>query len=82
MMAAIAFTAASSSFGQAGGPAPAPAHRQGPGLLQLILGHVDFVFITIAALSIWGLTLIIQASIKNRASVFMPERVERGTSQR
>jgi biopolymer transport protein ExbB len=74
MMAAIGFTIASSSFGQAGGAAPGtPAHKAGPGLLQLILGHIDFVFITIAALSVWGLTLIIQASIKNRASVFMPE---------
>jgi biopolymer transport protein ExbB len=41
-------------------------------LVQLIFGHLDFVFFTIAALSITGLTLIIQGFIKNRASVFMP----------
>jgi biopolymer transport protein ExbB len=71
MMAAIAVTAGN-SFGQANNAVPA-AHKPGPGLLQLILGHVDFVFITIAVLSIAGMTLIIQAFIKNRASVFMPE---------
>src|SRR4051812_20178761 len=76
MMAAIGVTVASSTFGQAtgAGPAgPAAPHKEGAKLLQLILGHVDFVFITIGVLSIWGLTLIIQASMKNRASVFMPE---------
>jgi len=76
VMAAIAVTAGS-SFGQAaggggGGAAGAPAAK-GPSLVQLILGHVDFVFITIAVLSIWGVALIIQAWLKNRASVFMPE---------
>lgn len=43
------------------------------GLLNLVLGHMDFIFWTIAALSVTGLTLIIQGFIKNRASVFMPE---------
>src|SRR5215469_4124421 len=74
MMVAIAITA-HSTFGQAtplAGGAAAP-HKQGPGLVQLILGHIDFVFITIAVLSVAGVTLIIQAAIKNRASVFMPE---------
>lgn len=71
MMAAIGFTAAS-SFGQAAG-ADAAAHPAAPSLMSLILGHIDFVFLTIAALSIAGLTLIIQGFIKNRASVFMPE---------
>jgi biopolymer transport protein ExbB len=44
------------------------------GLVHLILQNMgDGVFWTIAALSVVGLTLIIQAFIKNRASVFMPE---------
>jgi biopolymer transport protein ExbB len=41
-------------------------------LLQLILGHLDFVFFTIFILSIVGLALIIQGFIKNRESVMMP----------
>jgi biopolymer transport protein ExbB len=61
------------SFGQS---TPAPAATPAPsggGLIHLILSHIDFVFITIMCLSIWGLTLIIQAFIRNRAAVFMPE---------
>ena len=57
-------------------PAAPPGEPQQPraqGLIQLITSHIDFVFITIAVLSIAGLTLIIQGFIKNRASVFMPE---------
>ena len=54
------------------GTAPS-APRQGANLISLILGHIDAVFITIAILSVAGLTLIIQGFIKNRASVFMPE---------
>ena len=42
------------------------------------MGHIDFVFLTIAALSIAGLTLIIQGFIQNRREAFMPE----GTTQR
>jgi biopolymer transport protein ExbB len=72
MMAAIGFTAAS-SFGQAAAGGDAAAHPAVPSLLTMILGHIDFVFLTIAALSVAGLTLIIQGFIKNRASVFMPE---------
>src|SRR5688500_10026438 len=87
MMAAAVVTA-SSSFAQdapagsgSGGAAAAPtggASGNAPakpagGLLQLILGHVDAVTVTIVILSIIGLTLIIQGFIKNRASVFMPE---------
>ena len=64
--------------GGAGAAAPAAnageANRQtGAGILDLIIGHVDAVTITIVILSIIGLTLIIQGFIKNRASVFMPE---------
>jgi biopolymer transport protein ExbB len=64
----------STSFAQ---PAPAgntPAPTQAPaGLITLIMGHIDVVFITIAVLSIAGLTLIIQGFMKNRRSVFLPE---------
>ena len=42
-------------------------------LFSLILHNIDFVFITIALLSIVGITLIIQGFIKNRASVMLPE---------
>src|SRR5688500_19080316 len=62
--------AAAAPAGGAGGTAPA---KPAGGLLQLILGHVDAVTVTIVILSIIGLTLIIQGFIKNRASVFMPE---------
>jgi biopolymer transport protein ExbB len=86
MMTAAVITA-TASFAQdappAGGgagasAAPAPAGGQvtqkaAGGLLQLILGHIDAVTVTIVILSIVGLTLIIQGFIKNRASVFMPE---------
>lgn len=66
--------AAGTVMGQTPGaaaPSAAPAPRAG--LFQLIMGHLDFVFFTIFALSITGLTLIIQGFIKNRASVLMPE---------
>jgi biopolymer transport protein ExbB len=53
----------------AGGGAP-PAREN---LITIILSNIDGVFCTIVALSVVGLTLIIQAFIKNRASVFMPE---------
>jgi biopolymer transport protein ExbB len=62
---------AAASSGAAGATTTTP--HQGAGLIQLILGHIDAVFITIAVLSVAGLTLIIQGFIKNRASVFMPE---------
>src|SRR5947207_6834157 len=69
------FSLASASFAQPapGAPAGAPTdHPVTKGLMSLILGHIDFVFITIAILSILGLTLIIQGFIQNRESVFMP----------
>ena len=55
-------------------------------LLQLILGHLDFVFFTIFILSIIGLALIIQGFIKNREAVMMPpgstERIRNLIQQR
>jgi biopolymer transport protein ExbB len=51
----------------------APADKP-QGLFTLIMSHDDDPILwTIAALSVFGLTLIIQGFIKNRASVFMPE---------
>ncbi len=51
----------------------AAAHAQKQNLFSLILSNVDFVSITVALLSIVGLTLIIQGFIKIRSSVLMPE---------
>lgn len=69
---AVLLVAAGTALGQAAPAAPAEApHSAGP--FQMIMGHLDFVFFTIFALSIVGLTLIIQGFIKNRASVLMPE---------
>jgi biopolymer transport protein ExbB len=67
----------STGYGQEPPTAPdaaAAAPHFGIGdLVRLILGNIDFVFITILLLSVTGLTLIIQGFIKNRASVFLPE---------
>jgi biopolymer transport protein ExbB len=45
-----------------------------PGVITLVMNNLDPVFWVIFALSIIGLTLIIQGVIKNRESVFMPIR--------
>src|SRR5688572_2306107 len=67
---------ATQGFAQTAAPAPAPAgappRGQRQGLVRLIMQHPDPVFFTIAALSVAGVTLIIQGFIRNRASVFMP----------
>lgn len=56
--------------------AGAEAVNEQPGtmavLTNLIIGHVDFVTVTILVLSVFAVTLIIQAFMKNRESVFMP----------
>jgi biopolymer transport protein ExbB len=54
----------------AGGAQPA---MQKQNLLQLIIGHIDGVSITVALLSIFALTIIIQGFIKIRGSAMMPE---------
>jgi biopolymer transport protein ExbB len=69
---------ASHSFAQAapaGPQADSSGHVPGQkGTITLVLENwKDPVFWVIMALSVIGLTLIIQAFIKNRASVFMPE---------
>jgi biopolymer transport protein ExbB len=72
---------ASQGFAQTGaGAAPAGAPGapgaqttgQRQGLVRLIMSHPDPVFFTIAALSVAGVTLIIQGFIRNRAAVYMP----------
>jgi len=60
-------------FAQDHGADAAAGEEKPLGVFQLIIGHVDGVTITVALLSVIGLTLIIQGFIKNRASVFMPE---------
>ncbi|MBC8105557.1 MAG: MotA/TolQ/ExbB proton channel family protein [Anaerolineae bacterium] len=57
----------------AGAPGETSSQGEAAGIVRLILGNLDFVFFTIAALSIAGLTLIIQGFLKNRQSVFLPE---------
>ena len=71
----VASLFAAGAYAQTAGDASAaaPASARPQGLIQLILGNMDFVFFTIVALSILGLTLIIQGFIKNRQSVFMPD---------
>jgi biopolymer transport protein ExbB len=75
--AGVMFTPGGDLFAQAANTASAGADAPAPGtakgIVQLIIGHLDFVFFTIAALSIWGLTLIIQGFLKNRESVFLPQ---------
>jgi biopolymer transport protein ExbB len=77
LVATVVFIASSSSFAQntggTAGAAAAEAKPQKQSILSLILGHIDFVSITIACLSIWGLTLIIQGFIKIRAGSLIPE---------
>ena len=77
LVATVVFIASSSSFAQntggTAGAAAAEAKPQKQSILSLILGHIDFVSITIACLSIWGLTLIIQGFIKIRAGALIPE---------
>src|SRR5689334_13390119 len=74
LIAAVVFVMSSNGFAQSGGAAggtPPPAQKQN--LMSLILGHIDFVSIIIAALSITGLTIIIQGFIKIRAAALIPE---------
>lgn len=61
------------SYGQTTNPSQpaAPAVKQG--LAGMIFSNIDGVFITIAILSVIGLTLIIQGFIQNRSSVLLPQ---------
>lgn len=74
MMGAILFGAGigwAQGTGAAAPPAPEPTNAA-RGILELIFSHPDFVFFTIAGLSVIGVTLIIQGFMKFRQSVFMP----------
>ncbi len=75
VMAAVAVLTVAASAGSALAQAAPPAAGKRPqeSLVHIILSNIDPVFCTIVALSVVGLTLIIQAFIKNRASVFMPQ---------
>ena len=73
IVAVVAVTVLMSAGPALAADAPAAGHKQQQTLIQIILGHIDGVFISIVLLSIVGLTLIIQGFIKNRASVFMPQ---------
>ncbi len=69
----LAFLAAA-SYAQDTTSGETTAKPQGTtSLISLILSNMDFVFFTIVALSITGLTLIIQGFIRNRASVLLPD---------
>jgi len=74
-IAAVLFVVSSTGYA-ADAPAGTPAEGA-PGvkknLLQLVMGNIDFVSITIAILSVIGLTLIIQGFIKIRAAALIPE---------
>jgi biopolymer transport protein ExbB len=75
LIAAVVFIVSSSSFAQtpaAGAAADAPKPQK-QGIMSLILGHIDFVSVTIGLLSVTGLTLIIQGFIKIRAGALIPE---------
>ncbi len=71
MLGAVIVTV-TASFGQDTTSTPV-APIKTAGLFSLIMSHIDFVFLTIAVLSIAGLTLIIQGFIQNRKEAFMPE---------
>jgi len=74
---AVAFFTATSYAQAAPGTPETPATPQSSAImvtLRLVAQHIiDPITITIALLSIFGLTLIIYGFIKNRESVFMPE---------
>jgi biopolymer transport protein ExbB len=65
------FAADVSSTGSVSDPnAPGPK----PGVLSLVLSNQDPVFYTILALSVVGMTLIIQGIVNNRMSAFLPQQ--------
>ena len=73
LMLAVAACAVAMTAGPALAADAPVVKKQPDNLIRIILSNVDPIFCTIVALSIVGLTLIIQGFIKNRASVFMPE---------
>jgi biopolymer transport protein ExbB len=73
LVAAVMFVFASDVFAQGGAAGAAAPKPQKQNIMSLILGHIDFVSIIIALLSVTGLTLIIQGFIKIRAGSLIPE---------
>ncbi|HSI35115.1 MAG: MotA/TolQ/ExbB proton channel family protein [Phycisphaerae bacterium] len=73
MIAAVVFIATSDGFAQPAGGTGTAAPAQKQNIFQLVIGHIDFVSVIIALLSVTALTLIIQGFIKVRSSVLMPE---------
>src|SRR5438270_224805 len=69
----LGFLAAASYAQDSGSTEAGPKPQGTTSLISLILSNMDFVFFTIVALSITGLTLIIQGFIRNRASVVLPD---------
>ena len=69
--ASAAFAQASADTTTADEVAKAEANKEG--LITIILGNIDPVFITIVVLSIFALTLIIQSVLRLRKSAFAPE---------
>ncbi|MGN6725710.1 MAG: MotA/TolQ/ExbB proton channel family protein [Tepidisphaeraceae bacterium] len=63
---------ATTSFGQDATAAAAEKPR-GAGVISLVLGHVDFVTVTILLLSVVALSLIISSAIRLRKNSFMPD---------
>jgi biopolymer transport protein ExbB len=65
---------ASTSLAQATGTDAGTQVTKPGNVFTLVMGHlIDPVLWTIAGLSIWAVTLIIQGFIKNRATVMLPE---------
>src|SRR5256885_2326320 len=62
-------TAAASSSSSSAGAEPDLKPRNP---FSLVLDNLDFVFLTIAMLSITGLSLIIHGFIRNRRDLYMP----------
>lgn len=59
------------SFAQESGEKEKPKNERG--IISLVMDNRDFVFFTIAGLSVIAVTLIIQGFIKNRKTVMIPE---------
>jgi biopolymer transport protein ExbB len=73
LLGAVVFVTTGYAADAVAGDAPQMA-SQGQSVFALIMHHLwDPVFWTIAVLSVWALTLIIQGFIKNRADVLIPE---------
>ena len=63
-----------SALAQTPDAAAAAAEKpQGAGVVSLVLGHIDFVTITIVALSVIALSLIISSAIRLRKGSFIPD---------